>query len=56
MNWTFRRRIGGRRGWLNLSRSGVSASARGGPLTANSRGRWWVRLPLGFGLRGRMWR
>jgi len=45
MGLIFRRRIrSGPRTWLNLSRSGVSTSARLGPLTVNSRGRISLRL------------
>ena len=54
MGLIFRRRVRlGRRGWLNLSRRGVSASSRLGPLTVNSRGRWSLRL--GRGLSWRNW-
>jgi hypothetical protein len=55
MGLIFRKRIGGRRAWLNLSRSGVSGSARVGRLTVNSRGGLWARLLPGLGWRGR-WR
>lgn len=51
--WRQRRRLG-RRSWLNLSTRGVSASARRGPVTVNTRGRWTVRLPFGFSWRGRV--
>ncbi len=59
MGWTWRRRVRvGRRGswlarhtWLNLSRSGVSASGRLGPLTVNTRGRRTLRGPFGLSWR-----
>lgn len=52
MGLYFRRRIPlGRRAWLNLSRSGVSASLRLGPLTVNTRGRRTLRLGKGIGWR-----
>lgn len=39
MGLIFRKRVRtGKRSWLNLSRSGVSASGRSGPVTVNSRG------------------
>lgn len=48
----FRRRVPlGRNVWLNLSRSGMSASARRGRVTVNSRGSLTVRI-----LRGLFWR
>jgi len=54
MGLIFRRRVRlGRRGWLNLSRRGVSASSRIGPLTVNSRGRWSLRLGRGLSWRNR---
>jgi hypothetical protein len=37
-----------RRAWLNLSKSGVSASARAGRVTVNSRGTIWARLARGL--------
>jgi len=52
----FRRRVPlGRRLWANLSGSGVSLSGRRGPVTANSRGGFSVRLLRGLSYRGR-WR
>lgn len=52
MGLVFRRRIRtGRASWLNLSRSGVSASRRVGRVTVNSRGRASVRLVRGLSLR-----
>ena len=43
MQINFRRRVSlGRDQWANLSRSGVSASARRGPVTVNTRGRWSI--------------
>jgi hypothetical protein len=56
MGLIFRRRIGlGRRLWANLSGAGVSVSGRRGPVTANSRGGFSVRLFRGLSWRGR-WR
>jgi hypothetical protein len=54
--WTFRRRTR-LTSWLQLnwSRRGVSGTARAGPFTANTRGTWRLRGPVGFGFRGR-WR
>lgn len=43
----------GKDSWLNVSGSGVSASRRVGPVTVNSRGGLWVKLPGGFTYRGR---
>lgn len=40
-----------RSSWLNVSRSGLSASSRLGPLTVNSRGRLSLRLGNGFSWR-----
>jgi hypothetical protein len=52
MGLSFRRRVRlGRRSWLNLANRGVSASARLGPLTVNSRGRWSLRLGRGLSWR-----
>ena len=39
--------------WLNYSGSGVSASKRFGPVTVNSRGGVWVKLPGGLTYRGK---
>ncbi|MDR7330278.1 DUF4236 domain-containing protein [Corynebacterium guangdongense] len=43
----------GKNSWLNFSRSGASASTKVGPLTINSRGGVWVKLPGGLNYRGR---
>lgn len=52
MGLYLRRRIPlGRHLWLNLSRRGVSASLRLGPVTMNTRGRRTVRLGKGIGWR-----
>lgn len=52
MGLIFRKRVRtGPRTWLNLSRSGVSASGRTGPLTVNSRGRITMRLGKYFSWR-----
>jgi hypothetical protein len=52
MGFYIRKRIPVRRNmWLNLSKSGVSASKRIGRVTVNSRGRLFVRL-----LKGVYWR
>ncbi|QPK80256.1 DUF4236 domain-containing protein [Corynebacterium lizhenjunii] len=45
----------GKNSWLNFSKSGASASTKIGPVTLNSRGGVWVKLPGGLNLRGR-WR
>lgn len=56
MGITYRKRKKvGKNSWLNLSGSGASASTKVGPLTINSRGGLWVKLPGGFNFRGR-WR
>lgn len=39
--------------WLNYSGSGVSASKRVGPVTINSRGGVWIKLPGGLTYRGK---
>ncbi|AFH91565.1 DUF4236 domain-containing protein [Corynebacterium pseudotuberculosis] len=39
--------------WLNLSGSGASASTKIGPVTLNSRGGVYVKLPGGLSFRGR---
>ncbi|MBC3178360.1 DUF4236 domain-containing protein [Corynebacterium lujinxingii] len=39
--------------WLNYSGSGVSTSKRFGPVTVNSRGGVWVKLPGGLTYRGK---
>jgi hypothetical protein len=57
MGWTFRHRTRLTSwSWLNWSRSGVSGSARAGPVTANTRGDYRIRGPFGLGWRGRWWR
>lgn len=43
----------GKDSWLNFSKSGVSGSKRIGPVTLNSRGGMYVRLPGGLNFRGR---
>lgn len=57
MGLVYRRRIRtGRSSWLNLSRSGVSASKRAGRVTLNSRGRGSVRILPGLSFRFRWFR
>lgn len=52
MGFIYRKRIRvGKGGAINLSKSGVSASERLGPLTVNSRGRFSVRLLPGLTFR-----
>lgn len=54
MGFTFRRSFSLGRGMrLNLSRRGASVSKRVGPLTANSRRRYSVRLMKGLSYRGK---
>lgn len=49
MGWQYRRSFGlGRRGRVNLSKSGLSVSRRFGPLSVNSRGRASLRLSKGL--------
>ena len=56
MGITFRKRQNmGKNSWLNVSGSGVSASTKVGPVTFNSRGGLWLKLPGGLTFRGR-WR
>lgn len=43
----------GKNSWLKLSGSGASASTKIGPVTINSRGGVWVKLPGGLTFRGR---
>ncbi|AZA08472.1 MULTISPECIES: DUF4236 domain-containing protein [Corynebacterium] len=43
----------GKNSWLNVSKSGTSASTRIGPVTLNSRGGVYVNLPGGLHYRGR---
>lgn len=42
----------GKNSWFNVSKSGVSASRRAGPLSVNSRGQ--VRVRLGKGISWRL--
>jgi hypothetical protein len=52
MGFVFRRRVRlGKSSWLNLRRSGVSASRRSGPLTVNSRGGFSWRFGKGLSYR-----
>ncbi|MDO5513039.1 DUF4236 domain-containing protein [Corynebacterium sp.] len=54
MGITYRKRKKiGKNSWINVSGSGASASTRIGPVTINSRGGLWVRLPGGLNYRGR---
>ena len=43
----------GKNSWINVSKSGASMSTKMGPLTINSRGGVWVKLPGGLTYRGR---
>lgn len=43
----------GKNSWINLSGSGASASTKVGPVTFNSRGGMYVKLPGGLNFRGR---
>lgn len=53
MGFYVRKRVRlGKGTWLNISKRGISASKRIGPLTVNSRGRTSVRLGKGIGYRG----
>jgi len=53
MGFSYRKRVRtGRRSWLNISKRGVSGSARFGPFTVNSRGRTSFRLGKGLSYRG----
>ncbi|MBL3926497.1 DUF4236 domain-containing protein, partial [Bacteroides thetaiotaomicron] len=46
MGITFRKRKKvGKNSWINISGSGVSASTKVGPVTLNSRGGVYVKLP-----------
>lgn len=48
MGLQYRRRVRlGRGVWLNVSRRGVSASGRVGPVTVNSRGSVFIRTLIG---------
>ena len=52
MGFQYRKRIRtGKNSWLNVSKSGVSGSARVGPFTFNSRGRKSIRLGNGLSYR-----
>lgn len=52
MGLNYRRRVRtGRTSWLNLSKSGVSASKRLGRLTVNSRGGGSFRIAKGLSFR-----
>lgn len=49
MGFQYRRRIRtGRNSWLNVSKSGISASGRAGRVTVNSRGSLFVRIARGL--------
>lgn len=49
MGFIVRKRVRlGRAFHLNVSRSGLSSSARLGRVTFNSRGTWWARLAPGL--------
>ncbi|MFI5505130.1 DUF4236 domain-containing protein [Corynebacterium kutscheri] len=52
LNFRKRKKIG-KNTWLNFSKSGASASTKIGPVTINSRGGIWVKLPGGFTYRGK---
>lgn len=43
----------GKNSWINFSKSGASVSTKIGPLTVNSRGGVWVKLPGGLNYRGK---
>lgn len=52
MGFIFRKRVRtGKRSWLNISKSGVSGSAKAGPFTVNSRGKGSIRLGNGVSYR-----
>jgi hypothetical protein len=52
MPMNYRRRVStGRSSWLNLSKSGASASKRVGRLTLNSRGGGSLRIAKGLSFR-----
>lgn len=49
MGFQYRRRVQLTKGtWLNVSKSGVSASTRAGRTTVNTRGRLFVRIVKGL--------
>lgn len=53
MGFSYRKRVRlGENSWLNISKRGVSGSARFGRLTVNSRGRRTVRILPGLSHRG----
>ena len=52
MAFRYQKRIKtGKNSWLNISKSGVSGSAKVGPVTFNSRGRKTIRLGNGLSYR-----
>jgi hypothetical protein len=52
MGFRYQKRIRtGKNSWLNISKSGVSGSAKVGPMTFNSRGRKSIRLGNGLSYR-----
>jgi hypothetical protein len=57
MGFYIRRRVPlGKRTWVNVSKSGVSAShrrvnRRGQTVTVNTRGNVWIKIARGFGYR-----
>lgn len=56
MGFIWRKRVGlTPNSWLNLSKSGVSASHRRGPVTVNTRGRGSIRIFKGLSYRFKLW-
>lgn len=52
MGFRYQKRIRtGKNSWINLSKSGVSGSARVGPMTFNTRGRKSIRFGNGLSYR-----
>jgi len=52
MGFRYQKRVRtGKNSWLNISKSGVSGSAKIGPMTFNSRGRKSIRLGNGLSYR-----
>ena len=52
MGFRYQKRVRtGKNSWLNISKSGVSGSARVGPMTFNSRGRKSIRFGNGLSYR-----
>ncbi len=52
MGFRYQKRVRtGKNSWLNISKSGVSGSAKVGPMTFNSRGRKSIRLGSGLSYR-----